>query len=280
VIAVTGLENVAPYLQIWASSGNPITELDFSNFTALHTIENYYSTSLSTIKLQNVPSLTRLCTEHNNISYLDLSEAPSLADLRASDQVSPTYTINWGNTGANVWHICVRDYPDVNMKFQSNQFPIIKDFYIWNDSQSGTLHLTSTNLKSVLASNNSYNAANFSGCFPAGRKAIVYIDNNSLISLDISNDPGLHTLNVSFNSLDQTAVDGILQTLDSYNTHKGSLDLTGNAAPSDTGMKYANNLTSRGWDVQIQNTPSSTNLTSISSNIKNFLQKLLIQALR
>ncbi len=88
VIAVSGLENVAPYLQIWASNSNPITALDFSNFTALHTIECFSCRSLATIKLRNVPSLSRLCLEQSNISYLDLSEAPSLADLRGASQRS------------------------------------------------------------------------------------------------------------------------------------------------------------------------------------------------
>lgn len=160
------------------------------------------------------------------------------------------YTINWGTTGANVWHICVRDNSNMNMTFQSGQFPLLKDFYVWNNGQSGTLHLTSTNLKSVLAANNHYDAANFSGCFPAGRKGTASICNNNLTSIDISNDPGLLYLNISRNSLDQTAVDGVLQTLDSYNTNNGSLDLTGNAAPSARGIEYANNLISRGWKVK------------------------------
>ncbi len=250
VIAVTGLENVAPYLKVWASSQNPITALNFNNFTSLHTIECFYCTSLTTIRLSNVPSLTRLCVEYCNISYLDLSEAPSLADLRGASQGSSTYTINWGTTGAHLWHICVRDNPQMTSTFPVSQFPALKDFYVWNDNQSGTLHLTSTNLKSVLSSNNHYNAAIFSGCFPAGRKGTVNIHNNSLTSLDISNDPGLLYLNASSNSLNQTAVDGVLQTLDSYNTSGGSLDLTGNAAPSITGKAHANNLTSRGWKVQ------------------------------
>ena len=250
VIAVAGLENVAPYLQVWASSHNPITVLDFSNFTALHTIECFYCTSLATIRLHNVPSLTRLCLENCKISYLDLSEAPSLADLRGASQRSSTYTINWGTTGAHIWHICVRDNPQMTSAFPVSQFPLIKDFYIWNGNQSGTLHLTSTNLKSVLSSNNHYNAANFSGCFPAGKKGTVNIYDNKLTSLDISNDPGLLYLNASRNSLNQTSVDGVLQTLDSYNTNGGSLDLTGNAAPSITGIAHANNLTARGWKVQ------------------------------
>ncbi len=250
VIAVTGLENIAPYLQVWASSQNPITALDFSNFTALHTIECFYCTSLATIRLRNVPSLTRLCLEHCNISYLDLSEAPSLADLRGASQKSSTYTINWGTTGAHIWHICVRDNTHITSTLPSSQFPILKDFYVWNSNQSGTLHLTSTNLKRVESFNNHYNTAVFSGCFPAGRKGTVNIYDNNLTSLDISNDPGLLYLNASRNSLNQTAVDGVLQTLDSYNTNGGYLDLTGNAVPSVIGIAHANNLTARGWKVQ------------------------------
>ena len=264
VIAVTGLENVAPYLQIWASSQNPITELDFSNFMALHTIECFYCTSLNIIKLHNVPSLTRMCLEHCNISYLDLSEAPSLADIRASSQGSSTYTINWGSTGANIWHICIRDNPQMKSTFPLSQFPILRDFYNWNDNQSGTLHMNATSLKTVLSSNNHYSAAVFSGCFPAGRNCELSIHHNNLKSLDISNDPGLFNLNASFNSLNKTAVDGILQTLDSYNTSGGSLDLTGNTAPSIIGLTYANNLTTRNWEIKIpsQNNPPIANFTS------------------
>jgi PKD repeat protein len=92
----------------------------------------------------------------------------------------------------------------------------------------------------------------------------VEIQNNNLKSLDISNDPGLLYLNASLNSLDQTAVDGILQTLDFYNTNGGYLDLTGNAAPSIMGIAYANNLKTRNWEVKIssKNNPPVANFTS------------------
>ena len=250
VIAVTGLENVAPYLQIWASSYNPITELDFSKFTALHTIECFSCTSLTSISLHNVPSLSRLCLENCNISYLDLSEAPSLADLRGAAQESPTYTINWGTTGAHTWHICVGANRQMAVTLPSGQFPVVKDYFVWNGNQSGTLHLNSKELYKVRAYDNHYSAADLSGCFPAGRRGVVEIYNNDLTSLDISNDPGLIRLNASHNSLDQTAVDGVLQTMDSYGTHRGYLDLTGNAAPSATGIAHADNLAARGWEVQ------------------------------
>jgi hypothetical protein len=104
--------------------------------------------------------------------------------------------------------------------------------------------------ESKWASNNHYNTAILSGCFPAGRGGTINLYNNDLTSLDISNDPGLFHLNASRNSLNQTAVDGVLQTLDSYETTGGYLDLTGNAEPSITGATHANNLVARGWKVQ------------------------------
>jgi hypothetical protein len=114
-------------------------------------------------------------------------------------------------------------------------------------------------LKSVLSSDNHYNAANFSGCFPASREGTVNMYNNNLTSLDISNDPGLINLNISQNSLNQAAVDGVLQTMDSYNTEGGYLDLTGNAKPSSIGIAHANNLTARGWNVKSSYVPSLLN---------------------
>jgi PGF-pre-PGF domain-containing protein len=270
VIAVSGLENVAPSLQVWASSNNPITSLDFSNFTALHTIECFHCRFLATLELRNVPSLNRLCYEQSNISYIDLSEAPSLADIRGSSQRSQTYTVNWGTTGDNLWHICIRDNPHMKSTFLFNQFPILRDLFNWNDNQGGTLQVTSTSLKNVLSSNNHYSAAILSGCFPAGRYGVVEIQNNNLKSLDISNDPGLVYLNASFNSLNQTAVDGILQTLDSYTINGGHLDLTGNAAPSVIGISHANNLTTRRWTVRISsgnNFPIANFTNSVTSGI-------------
>jgi len=78
----------------------------------------------------------------------------------------------------------------------------------------------------------------------------VNMYNNNLTRLDISKKPGLINLNISQNSLNQTEVDRVLQTMDSYNTENGYLDLTGNAEPSSKGAAHANNLTARGWEVK------------------------------
>lgn len=148
VTAVYGLEHVAPYLQLWASNNNPITSLDFSNFVSLTDIECYLCQSLASVDLHNTPLLSRACFEDNNLAELDLSESPSLADLRGA--VNAYTSINWGSTGANVWHICVRDNPQMTSNLPDmSQFPLLVELFVWNDNQTGELHPTSTHLASV-----------------------------------------------------------------------------------------------------------------------------------
>lgn len=187
VVAVIGLENVAPYLQIWASSRNKLNELNFSNFTSLNTIECFSCHQLSTIKLQNVPSLTRLCIENCNISYLDLSEAPCLEDLRVANQHGSTFAVNWGTTGVHARHICIRD----------DRFNATTRIQPWAQ-------------------------------FPNVRH-VYYMDNG----------------------LTQSEVDNMLRIIDGFNTSPSYaiINITGNAAPSATGLINITNLQSRGWNI-------------------------------
>lgn len=251
VVAVTGLENVAPYLELWCSSCNPITSLDFSNFVSLTEIECFLCQSLTTVDLHNTPLLSRACFEDCALTALDLSESPSLADLRGA--LNNYTSITWGTTGADVWHICVRDNPQMTTNLPDmSQFPVLSELFVWNDNQTGTLHPTSTSLTSVMAFGNQYTAADFSGCFPAGRNGEVYVYGNALASLDISNCPGLARLYAQGNNLDQSAIDGILETLDSFGTSGGVVDLTANAAPSSAGVAHALSLIGRSWTVNVE----------------------------
>lgn len=254
------MSNIASYLQSWASSYNPLTTLDFSNFINLTGIECYHCSSLTSVNLTNTPLLSRANFEGADLSNLDLSQSPALTDLRGAVQGSSSYAINFGTTGDDIWHICTRDNPQISSLPDMNQFPLLQQLWIWNDNQSGILHPTSTHLTSVLAYDNHYTTANFSGDFPSG-SGTIDIHGNNLTSLDISNDPGLTSLDAHNNSLSQTTVDGILKTLDSYNTNGGTVNLTSNTAPSDTGQTYANNLAARGWTVSLD-----PNITSVKSS--------------
>lgn len=252
VTAVDGMEYMAPYLRVWASSQNPVTSLDFSDFISLHTIECFLCQQMTSVNLSHTLSLVRANFEDNNLQSLDLSESPSLEDLRGANN---GYTeIVWGDVGENVWHICTRDNPQLNVNFPvMSHFPLLEELWIWNDNQTGTFAPTSTVLRSVQAYDNHYTAADFSGLFPAGRAAEVNVNGNELTSLNISDNPGLMWLYARDNNLGRDAVDAVLHELATVagGHNSGVLDLRGNTAPSATGFADVAILQARGWTVSV-----------------------------
>lgn len=269
VSAVTGLEVVAPYLLEWCSSFNQIDSLDFSNFVSLEIIECYYSETLRAVNLQNTPLLSRACFENCDLESLDLSQSPNLGDLRGARN---RYTsINYGDTREQVWHICVRDNPQITENFPPfTDFPRLRDLYIWNTNQSGVLHVASTAIGAILANNNNYTSLDltgssfsggtiqvndnslesvtFGGCTGMGR---LELRNNNLTDLDLTGITTLHTVRLDGNSFTESVVENILLNLDQSGVADGVINLTNNAAPNAAALTYAGNLIGKGWEVHL-----------------------------
>jgi hypothetical protein len=256
VSSVEGLEVVAPYLRQWCSSYNDIATLDFSNFTQLDTIECYLSQSLTSVNLSNTPALERACFEDCDLDALDLSESPKLRDLRGA--LNAYTTINFGTTGSDAWHICIRDNPQLterNLFEDMSQFPDIEELLIWSDHQTGVLYVPSTGTtRAVLihAYGNQYTSANFNGALRnTSQPGTIILDYNALTSIDITGCTQLTSLSAPHNSLSADAVDSILHTLDTLGRSNGTVDLRYNAIPSSDGLTHAANLTGKGWTVQV-----------------------------
>lgn len=288
VSAVTGLEVVAPYLLEWCSSFNQIVSLDFSNFINLETIECYYSQTLTSVNLQNTPQLSRACFENCDLESLDLSQSPNLADLRGAQN---RYTsLNFGETRENIWHICVRDNPQITENFPPfTDFPRLRDLYIWNTNQSGVLRVASTAIGSILADNNGYTSLDVTGsAFNGGTirvnnnslESVVFggctgmsrleLRNNNLTDIDLTGITTLQTVRLDGNTLTETTIEHILRNLDESGVQNGIVDLTNNAAPNAASMTLAGNLLGKGWevtldssDVQVVPLPPSNMVVSI-----------------
>jgi len=262
VSAVGGLRLVAPFLGQWCSSYNRITSLDFSNFTNLDTIECYLSQTLKTVNLKNTPKLRRACFEDCSLESLDLSQSPSLEDLRGARNNFPT--INFGNIGAHLWHICVVDSPQItNWSLFTDMTPFtnLRELWIWNANQTGTLRVPSTPASndwvSIQAYNNQYTSLDLSGALTnAAGTAEVSLANNILSSVNLTGCSQITQLYLQNNLLDSASLDTVLATLDALgrneNDHSPSggelrVDLRGNAAPSATGYNHAVNLANKGW---------------------------------
>ncbi len=227
VSAVAGISNVASSLQIWASSHNPLDSLNFSNFTALTTIECYQCTSLDSITLAGTSSLIRLNLENNHLEALDLSQAPNLEDLRATS--NEFMSITWPEAGMpHLWHLCAHSENNLNTTIADlSKFPALIQLWIRNDNQTGTLRPVSTHLTSVWGQNNHYSAGDFTGNFPEGNSASLYMQNNELTSLILADDPGLIYVDAYDNHLTGLNLSGApnIDRLDLHNNEITSLDV-------------------------------------------------------
>ncbi|MHC1725972.1 MAG: hypothetical protein AB9866_08210 [Syntrophobacteraceae bacterium] len=265
VSSVQGLHLVAPYLAQWCSSYNQITSLDFSNFTNLDTIECYLSQSMRNVNLWNTPKLKRACFEDCNLQALDLSGSPNLEDLRGALNDFPT--INFGSIGAKVWHICVRDNPqltDRTIFADMTPFPNLTEFFIWNDNQTGALRIPATHptsTVSILADGNQYTSLDLSGALAnSASYAEVIFRNNSLSSINITGCSQITRLYLQNNSFDAGSLDTLLATLDALGRNESDggtggllwVDLRGNATPGSTGYDHAVNLGAKGWTVMAE----------------------------
>jgi len=260
VLAVSGLELVAPYLQQWCSSRARIASLNLDNFVSLDTVECFQCNALLQVGLHNTPRLSRACFEGCQLGALDLSESPALADLRAA--ANPYPGIDFGATGARTWHLCTRDNQFARSLPPMTQFPQLRELLIWNDNQTGALATASSQLSAVLASHNRYTSADFSGGFTTGN-GWLDVSDNQLSSLNLAGCPGLVDIFAANNSLAPDAVDSVLETLDSLGRFGGYLDLQGNSPPSASGLQHVDSLRQRAWNValagdeQVQAPPGS-----------------------
>jgi hypothetical protein len=154
----------------------------------------------------------------------------------------------------------------------------LTELMMQNANQIGEFHPCSTKLRTLYANDNKFSSANLSGCFPEGRSATIRLQNNALTSINLANDTGIYSLNLENNSLNQTAVDDVLQVLNSYGRSHGILNLASNAAPSAAGIANACDLLNRSWTVTITQPTDmiilneATNhigLTNVSENTEN-----------
>lgn len=253
---VENLSLVAPYLKEWCSSYNNIDSLNFSNFVNLETIECFKSRFLRKVNLTNTTKLKRICFEENNLINFDISDSPALEDIRAA--INKYKTIDFSNYTQDIWHICVRDNPQItntNLFNDLSKFPKLAELFIWDTNQQGNLVIPSTHPNKevfIKAYQNKYSSLNLKGAL---RNNIFYgcveMSHNNLTKVDISGCIQIKKLDLSYNDLDSLMVDQVLKQADEFGSSNGTIDLRFNAPPTSIGLGYMKNLKNRGWIVNI-----------------------------
>ena len=267
---VSGIQNLAlakSSLQYLCASYSPMTELDLSELTALKIVELLYCQDLATLKLGIHPVLERLCIEGDNLGAEDLSGCAALKDLRSAFN---NYTsINWGNTGAFLWHICVRSNPKFFVNIPDlTQFPLLRELLTWNDNQTGAFVCHSPIIQRIDSYDNHYTSADISGCTSLAQFSL---SGSQLASIDLGTANNLTYVQLNNCGLTEFQVDYILLTLDGVGRSNGNLELDGNATPSTAGFIHYNNLKQKGWTVIINNVTGILDLSG-----KNELSKIIV----
>lgn len=245
VLAFDNLALAAGSLQYLCASFNLLTELDLRGLTALKFVELYKCQSLEKIRMGSHPLLERLCVEDCDLDSLDLSGCTGLEDLRGA--LNNYQFIEWGSAGQSLWHICIRDNPQMNQKLPSlTQFPVLTELLNWNSGQDGTFECHSLVIERIDSYDNNYSSADVNGCVALKE---LSLSGSKLSNLDIGNTPALTVVELADCSLSETQVDNVLETLDNAGRINGKLDLSGNHAPSAGGTAHAASLKSKGWIV-------------------------------
>jgi hypothetical protein len=267
---VLGFQNLSlskNSLKYLCASYNPITYLDLRDFSKVEFVELFNCKILDTLKLDTHPVLERLCVEDCNLVALDLSGCAALEDLRGAKN---NYTsIKWSSIGQAIWHICIRDNPQLNITLPAfTQFPLLRELLIWNTNQTGAFECHSSVIRIIDAYKNHYSSADISGCTNLTR---LYLSDNQLASLDIGTANNLNEVRLKNCGLNESQVDYILHTLDEAGRFNGILELVGNEVPSPEGLDHYNNLIGRDWTIQIEYLTNITDIEDKSRSLKTIV---------
>ncbi|MBN1186538.1 MAG: T9SS type A sorting domain-containing protein [Bacteroidales bacterium] len=247
VVGFRNLNLATNSLRYICASYNPLAELDLRELTALEFVELYKCQFLSRLKLGIHPDLERLCVENCDLDSLDLSGCEGLEDLRGA--LNSYASIKWGSIGQSLWHLCIRDNPQMDQNLPDlTQFPVLRELLNWNTNQTGAFICHSSAIRVVESYNNYYTSVDVSDS-PNLRN--IDFSECQLTALNFGNGGYMKDVRLRNCNLTESLIDYVLQVLDAAGHSYGILDLTGNSAPSSTGLVHIDNLIARGWTIDV-----------------------------
>ena len=178
-------------------SGTPITNLDVGGSTALQDIECYVCPNLQYVNVTDCPNLQRACFEKCSVrGVLDFSGTTNLLDVRGA--LNQFTDVNFGDAGSKVWHLCIRDNPQLNsLEHSLTNLHSLREWFVWNGNQQWPITpstLPSTNLYDVEIYSNRFEHVDFSG-----QRNLVWLDAyyNNLTNALLTNCYGRSTCSTS-----------------------------------------------------------------------------------
>jgi hypothetical protein len=260
VSKIKNLHLVKDYLQIWCSSYNLLDTLVFDDFILLDTVECFLSRTVKHVSLKNTPGIKRLCLEDNDLTTLDISGCTGLTDLRGA--VNNYSTIHFSNSTEEIWHICVRDNPQLTndtLFTHIDKFPNLTELFIWNTNQKGVFKahqcFESSSIM-IMADGDHFTALDLQGGIMKGDgTSWITFNYNNLKSVNIEGFTEISRLELNYNGMAADTVDKILYQADQLNIEGSSdkrIELLGNEMPTPAGIAYKKNLENKNWNILVE----------------------------
>jgi hypothetical protein len=197
-----------------------------------------------------------LCLEDNDLADFDISQSPALEDIRGA--LNNYSTIRFSDSTQALWHICVRDNPQVtddSLFSDLAPFPNIAELFIWNMNQGGRFRMAQNHPDrniSILADGNHYSSLDLRGSLQdENGYAEVFFAGNQVHSVELAGCDQIRRLGLAWNGMPSDTVDKVLQQVDAFGTANGVLYLGDNGMPGPAGFACKQNLESRGWQVYV-----------------------------
>ena len=263
ISAISGISTLTGLTIFCAADTGCTSALDFTGCSALQYIE-CFGADITGVTLTGCSSLIRCDAEATNISTIDLNPVSStLKDLRAAVLQGGVLTFaTLTSPMAQEYHFCCREnLGGLINKPAPAQLPVVQQFWIWDTGETGAFTLASSAATQVEAEGNHYTSADLTGQFPPANGSLptaplmLDLSFNALASINLTGCSGLRTISLQHNLLSQAAVDGVLAAVAGWGTSNGTLDLTFNTGPSNTGLASKAILTGRGWTVHTDAAP-------------------------
>ena len=181
-----------------------------------------HNNSLSVLDVSTLVSLTYLYCYNNSLSVLDVSALTSLTHLFCHNNSLSVLDVS---TLTSLTHL--ECYYNSLSVLDVSALVSLRQLYCYYNSLS-VLNVSALTALTHLK------------CY-----------NNSLSTLDVSALVSLIYLKCHNNSMNQAMVDTVLCAMEAHGTSNGTLNISGNAIPSGTGLTCRDALVSRGWTVTV-----------------------------
>ena len=275
VIEVTNVSAGAPRLRYFAANNSPIETIDLSGCAFLEACECFYAHYASSVNLTGCTALKRVCFETGNLSSLDVSDAVAIEDVRGRGQgvhAAPgqarDFRITLGDC-SSLWHLCAGSQLNgghvlglEDLATGAVALPSMQQWWLF-DGHPATLaggvyspmalalNVPNPTMQSVWASGCDHTALDMSGVHwdPEANMELL-VSGNPFAAIDLTGCANVHTVDLSDCNLTEAQVDYALGVFASGTYTGGTVNLTGNAAPSaGTGAAHIATLEGRGYTV-------------------------------